>query len=395
MYLGGCLLSAVGSGVVAPFTAIYLTAARGFPLGTVGLVLAVIAAANIVGSFVGGLLIDRCGLRAVVVVSLAVAAGGWVALGLAATPVPALMAAAFAGLGGGGFYPVSVPILVALAPASARRRAFSLRSLTISLGTGVGAAAGGLLIGTTSVGAFQLMFSVNAASYLVFAVLLVVVLRRVPLAADRPAAGEGGVARLLVWLLVLQTLVVLAGYGQFSASVPLLLQTGLAVDAGLIGALVAISTAVIVLLQLPVGRLSERYRPATMLAALGHVWTLAWGCGLLAAAVPSWRTAALVAMAVLYGTGACLFHPNFQPQLASAVPADRLGRASGYAASAWGLALVIASPAGVLLVGAGPVVLWLVLAALCVAVTVLARRIGRLPAGQDNDLAAVPAGSRR
>ncbi|OLF18466.1 hypothetical protein BU204_05735 [Actinophytocola xanthii] len=397
MYLGGCLLSAVGSGIVAPFTAIYLTAARGFPLGTVGLVLAVIAAANIAGSLAGGLLIDRFGLRGVVAVSLVVQAAGWVALGFAATPGPAIAAAALAGLGGGGFYPVSVPILVALVPPARQRRAFSLRSTATGLGTGVGAALGGLLLGTTSVAAFQLMFVLNAASYLLFCGLLLAVLRGRSPTVDRSAPGRGGVDGMLAWLLVLQTLLVLAGFGQFNAAVPLLLQTWVGLGTGLIGVVVATGTTTLVVLQLAVGRLSERRSPATMLTALGLVWAVGWGCGLVAVFLqPVGTTTALVAMAVLYGVGACVFQPNFQPLLAAAVPPARLGRASGYAASAWGLALVVASPGGVLLVGAGPVLLWAVLAALALASSALAHRLGRLAPGVVEDSEPpVPAASRR
>jgi MFS family permease len=78
----------------------------------------------------------------------------------------------------------------------------------------------------------------------------------------------------------------------------------------------------------------------------------------------------------LYGAGCCLFHPNFQPLLANATPADRLGRVSGYASSAAGVALVVAAPVGVLLVGAGPLALWLALILCCAAVVGLARRVG-------------------
>lgn len=397
IFLGGYLLSAVGSGVVAPFTAIYLTTARQFPLGTVSLVLAVIAAANIAGSVAGGWAIDRFGPRGVVVVSLVVQAAGYLALGLAASPGPALVAAGLVGVGGGGFYPTSVPILVALAPREARRRAFSLRSLVISLGTGIGSALGGQLVVSTSVAAFQVLFAANAVSYLVFGAVLAAVLGRTrpepePVAS---AARRGRIDRTLLLLLALQTAVVLAGYGQFTSSVPLLLQTDLATDAGLIGTLVAVGTVVVVLLQLPVGRLSEAHPPSRMLAVLGVVWAAAWACGLVAAATDGGtRTAALLVMAVLYGVGACLFQPNFQVLLAGTAPAGRLGRASGYASSAWGVALVVASPVGVLLAGAGAVALWGVLIALCAVVFVLARLVGTVPVTSPGD-APAPVGSSR
>src|SRR2546423_7453805 len=99
VFLTGCLLSAVGSGAVAPFTAIYLTSARALALGTVGLVLAVIAATNILGSMVGGALIDRCGMRGTVTVSLPVQAAGYLVLAVAATPWTALVAAVLVGVG--------------------------------------------------------------------------------------------------------------------------------------------------------------------------------------------------------------------------------------------------------------------------------------------------------
>lgn len=385
-FLAGCLLSSVGSGLVAPFTAIYLTVARGFPLGMVGAVLGVVAAANIVGSAVAGPLIDRFGVCGTVVVSLLVEAVGFLLIGFVTTPATAAVVATLIGIGGGGFYPAGVPILVTLAPPHLRRRAFSVRSLVTSIGIGVGSAGGGLLLGASSVSTFQILFTANAVSYVALAVIIGAVLR----GADPPELGGTGQTPpgtgllrdpILRVLLVLETLIVLAGYGQFTSSVPLLLQTRLAVQPGLIGTVVAVSTIMVIVLQLPLGKLSERRTPARVLAYLGLVWAVAWCFGLVAVATHGTpRTVALITMAVLYGAGACLFQPNFQPLLAAASPPERLGRASGYAASAWGIALVIAAPAGVLLVAMPPAVLWLALIAVSLAAAALARRVGALVA---------------
>ena len=78
----------VGTGLVLPFWVVYLHEIRGFSLGSVGLLMALLPAAGFVIVAPGGVLIDRLGPRKTMVASLLMATVGELVMAFAAKAQP-------------------------------------------------------------------------------------------------------------------------------------------------------------------------------------------------------------------------------------------------------------------------------------------------------------------
>jgi MFS family permease len=174
MEVGG-FLNAFGNGIVFPFLLIYLHNVRGIGLGTAGLVLAANNAAGLVTTPLAGSLVDRIGGRATLAGALIVQATGFVSFPLVHHPWQAFLAAAVAGVGDGGFWPTQSTLLAGLTPAPRRHAAYALQRVTRNFGIGIGGVLGGLIAITSQPTTFTVLFSVDAATFLAFAVVLIFV----------------------------------------------------------------------------------------------------------------------------------------------------------------------------------------------------------------------------
>jgi MFS family permease len=214
---------------------------------------------------------------------------GW-AWSKAARPVLTTVTAWVTGLVTELYRPAVSAFLVAV-PGPQRVEAFGLYQLGVSAGTTAGPAIGGLIVGHS----FLLLFAGDAATSLAWAILA---WRRLP--GGRPPPAEAGpqlrahhgvlgdrrLARLL-------EVTVLANPVLFQAQTTLPLwvhRRGL--PTATYGLLLALSSALVVALQLPAARLTGRWRPEPVIAAASVI--IGAGFTLLALA----HTAVLLAVAV-------------------------------------------------------------------------------------------------
>lgn len=160
--------------------------------------------------------------------------------------------------------------------------------------------------------------------------------------------------------MLVQTLLVLGGFSQFQAVIPLLLHARLDQPAYVISALLIVNTFGLVLIQPLVLRLSRRVSDVHMLSAVGVIWLLAFLVGLGASLGGTAAVVAIVAFGVMFTVGECFYSPSFQPLVVRFAPASQLGRYSAVSSSLWGTATFVAPPLGVLLVNSAPApMLWL------------------------------------
>jgi MFS family permease len=350
-------LSAVGTGLILPFTVLYLREARHLPAEVVAAVLATIALAALASNLASGLVADRRSPRAGVAAGSLVQAAGFALLGLAAAPLPALAAAATIGVGTGLFYPSWASLLASTASEPDRPRRFALAYLLSNGGVGLGAALGGLLLHTSRPETFTAAYVVDAATFV--GVALGAMLTGMPAAAagERSSGGYGRALRdpALVLLLAVNMAAVTFGFAQLESGVPLLARQQLGLSESAIGIAFSASTLTIVALQWPIGLFVARVsRPAALVAA-GLVWGAAW-LALLPVTAPAGRAAAaqLVAFGVVFAVGECLLSPSFAPLVAQIAPAGMLGRYNAVVSTTWSLGMMTGPPLGVLLVERGP-----------------------------------------
>lgn len=169
--------------MVLPFLALYLVRQIGCTPAEAGVVLSLYGAGGIVGSLLGGALVDRVGSRVVQASSLLLNGLGLFALGLLSTRAQIAALAPALGLVTELFRPANAAALAAVAEPAVRARSFALGRFAINLGMAIGPTIGGLLATFD----YGLLFVIDGATCLLAAaVLLATSPRRPSVSSARP-----------------------------------------------------------------------------------------------------------------------------------------------------------------------------------------------------------------
>ncbi|MEE1818913.1 MFS transporter [Streptomyces sp. SP18ES09] len=385
----GSALSAFGLGFTVPYLYVYVAQVRDLGAATAGIVLAVFAMAALVVLPFSGRAIDRRGPVPVLLVASVVAAVGAVAMGFASSVPAAVGAATLLGAGTAVLQPALATMIVWCSEPVGRTRAFATQFFLQNLGLGVGGLIGGLLVDTTRPGSFILLFSIEAAMFLVLAAIVGTV--RMPgspaLQGARPAegGGGGGVRALLghkamVQLCVLGFVLFFACYGQFESGLAAYGTEAAGIQPSTLGIALAANTAVIVVAQFLVLRFVERRRRSRVIAAVGLIWTVAWliaGYAGLGHGSQAMATAAFVSTYALFGLGEAMLSPTVAPLVADLAPESMVGQYNSAFALVKQLALAVGPAVGGPMGAAlhGPYIVTFVLFSL--GITLLAVRLGR------------------
>jgi MFS family permease len=379
----GGVMNSFGNGVVLPFLVIYLHNVRGFGLGTAGLVLATSAATLVVAGIGSGPLVDRLGPRRVLGTGLVMQAVGFGLFPLVRQPWQAFVLIAIEGAGAAGFWPSQSTLIARLTSPDRRHAAFAQQRVTMNLGIGLGAFAGGLIASDAHPGSFTVLFVVDALTFLAYVAVLALVHDpgiAVDERFDAPASYKAVVKdRLFVRLWLLNFLFVTAGYSLFNL-VPAFARDQAHVSGPEIGAFFFVNTIVIVILQLPISRAIEGRRRMRALALMPAMWAVAWLMVDLGGAFFD-TTAAFVIIAValaIFGIGECFHGPAHQALVAEIAPDQLRGRYMSAHSLSWGLAGAVGPAAGGFILAAAPFALWPLAAGVCVGATAASLALERL-----------------
>ncbi|MFE2044921.1 MFS transporter [Streptomyces sp. NPDC059477] len=381
----GNALSAFGLGFTVPYLYVYVAQVRGLGAATAGMVLAVFAVAALVVLPFAGRAIVRRGPLPVLLVALVTASVGALSLGLAASAVTVLLSAAALGAGQAVMQPALATMIVDVSSAETRSRAFATQFFLQNLGLGVGGLIGGHLVDATRVSSFTLLFSIEAAMFLVLVAVLGTV--RMPRAVRVPAAVSAGSGwkqllgnRAMVQLSVLGFVLFFACYGQFESGLAAYGVEAAGISTSALGTALAANTAVIVVAQFVVLRFVERRRRSRVIAAVGLIWAVAWIAAAyagLGSGSQAMATAAFVSTYALFGLGEAMLSPTVAPLVADLAPEGLAGQYNSAFALVKQLALAlgpaIGGPMGASL--HGPYVVTFLVFSL--GISVLALRMGR------------------
>jgi MFS family permease len=366
----GGLLNAFGNGIVLPFTFIYLHNVRGISLGTAGLVLATNAAVSLVVGPITGSLVDRFGGRRMLTVALVFLAAGYGGLALVHEPWQGFAVAVLMGIGNGAFWPAQSTLIAGLTPGERRTSAFAMQRVVMNLGIGLGALVGGLIASADEPRTFELLFVLDAATFLAY----IAFVRFIPdsLSGSRPRTQGGpGYAlvlrnRAFLGVIAVNTIFIFAGFAGFDL-LPVYAKNEASVGEQAIGLVFFINTVVIVLAQLPIAKLAEGHRRMRVLALLGVVWAAAWLLVPLAGIRLDGSSAVVllaVAMAI-FAVGECLHGAVQAPLVADLAEPRLLGRYMALSALSWQIGFMLGPAIGGFALAFAPHGVWVAAAVIC------------------------------
>ncbi|MGC5017578.1 MFS transporter [Micromonospora sp. DT47] len=409
----GTLLSAVGRGLTLPFLFIYLTDVRGLSDPRAGLVIGWYGAVTLALSPLGGTLIDRFGARRVVLPCLLVEAIGTGALALVDSTASAFGVATVIAVGSSAIWSGQNTILASLTADDERQRVYGLNFALLNLGIGVGGLTAGAIVDTARPATFQLIYLIDAVSYLTPAIILLslphVGHRLVAAGATGAATSAGGYLtvlrdrpfrRLVIFGLVLTT----CGYAQIEVGFTAYAIRVAEVTPRVVAWALAANTVMIVLSQLLVLRRIEGRSRTGALVAVGAVFATAWlvlgAAGQVGTGDALVAALGVVACAAIFGFGETMLSP-VMPALTNALATDELrGRYNAMSSMIFGISGVIGPVTAGPLIGAADGKVWVaVVVGGCLAASVVALSLrplltavqdGRAPAA-DRAAEGVPA----
>lgn len=383
--LVGSCVDAIGTGFVLPFVVIYLHEVRHLSLAAAGAIMALNGLVGLVAIPVYGVLIDRFGAKQVQLACLTLAALGALWFATVNSVATAAAAMTLAGLGNAGFWPASQALISALVPSKERHHFFALNFVVLNLGIGLGGIAAAVLVRPGHPGTYELLFVINALTFVVDAFILAPV--RVPrtVSEEEPSDHPPSYRSLLAgsamrWVLLLQFVLILAGYAQLETGFPAYVRT-LGVSPRVVGLAFAANTAAIVAGQLWVQRRTTGLRRTRAIVMVTVLWIAGW-CVL---GVGHWTahhgaaSVLTVVFAVVFGAGEMFFAPTIPAILNDLAPEQMRGRANAAGAFCWSVAMVFGPVFGGALIGAGAALVWIaILVGGCALAAVIALRMERI-----------------
>ncbi|MGW4693114.1 MFS transporter [Kitasatospora cineracea] len=393
--IGAHLIDSLGTGLVLAFTLVFFTRTTDLPLTTVGAAVSAARLLALPAAPAVGPLIDRYGARKVAAWANALSALAHAAFLLADRGWLIVLVCLLAQAGQAGYWTASTGLVVLAAPDGGRTRWFALVQTLRNAGLGLGGAAGALLVGDGGAGGLRLLVALNAASYLMAALLLARWRPAVPAEPPAPAAvheqpapatatpvqpappatvpERGGYRAVLAdrryLLMVLVNLSFVLASMVLSVLLAVHVTAALHLGAPLAGALLVLNGVQVVLTQNPVSRLLEGHR-ATRTAAAGAVLNAA-AFGLFAVLPgdgPRWLVLpGLVVAMLVYNLAETVATPGREElSVALAHPARR-GRYLAVNQLSWNLGQALCPGLLTLLFAHGPSWPWLFLLAASLA----------------------------
>ena len=406
--LVGTLLSAVGRGLTLPFLFIYLTDVRGLSDPRAGLVIGWYGVVTLALSPLGGTLIDRFGARRVMLPCLLVEAAGTGSLALVDSTASAFAVITVVAVGSSAIWSGQNTILASLTDDDERQRVYGLNFALLNLGIGVGGLISGAVVDTARLATFQLVYLLDAVSYLTPALILLSLPHVGHRLAAADPAGEavptGGYLtvlrdrpfrRLVVFGLVLTT----CGYAQIEVGFTAYAIRVAEVTPRVVAWALAGNTVMIVLSQLLVLRRLQGRSRTGALALVGAVFATAWlvlgAAGLIAPGGALVAALGVVACSAIFGFGETMLSP-VMPALTNALATDELrGRYNAMSSMIFGISGVIGPVTAGPLIGAADGKVWVaVVVGGCLVASALALSLRPLLTAAQDGRSPAPVADR-
>jgi len=366
--LSSVIIDFIGTGLVIPFSVVYLHEVRQFDLQHVGFLLAIPAVVGMLVVGPAGVVIDRIGARAVVVTAISIQIVANVVMAFATTEARAAVAGVLLGFSGGVIWPAVNTLVAAIIPSHLRQRYFGLNFTLLNLGIGIGGALGGLVVDVHRPGTFVAIFIIDAATYLAPLAILLGPLRHVSGRVAAPVHDDPGTPtapavtyrallrdRALLPILILTFVGSFVGYGQLNTGLPAFGRAEAQISTQTLGLAFAANTLVIVVLQLFVLQRIEGRRRTRLVAVMAGIWAIAFLALGASGLVPGSLAAALLfgACLAIFGLGETFYQPTVPAMINDLAPDHLRGRYNALMSMSWQSASVVGPVVAGVLVGRG------------------------------------------
>ena len=359
----------LGTSLLLPFFAFYMTKRFGVGMETVGALFAVWTSSSFIGSFPGGVLADRLGRKGMIILGLVATALAHLALGLVNTLTLFFIFGFIAGIFTDIASPAYQAIVADLLSEQKRPQGYGIVRVAINLSAALGPAIGGF-IATRS---YLLLFTIGAAISLVAAIVVFFIVRetspqtRPDTEQETTAESFAGYLRILrdTPFMVFTAISVIAwlAYVNLTTTLGVFLRNAHGIPETGYGWLLSLNAALVVLFQFPITRRIEKQPPMALMAI---------GAALLGSGFAMYgffSTYTLFVAAILVITlGEMIMMPVSNALVVKFAPEDMRGRYSFMYSISWGIAFA-AGPylAGLIMDNGNPNWLWYICGILGIA----------------------------
>ncbi|GED68467.1 MFS transporter [Brevibacillus reuszeri] len=363
-----------------PFLAIYLSETTTLSPAYIGVIVGAGPLAGTIGGFVGGVLSDLFGRRKLMILSMLMMAVAFSCFVIFSHPIALLVISLLLGLAASFYGTVSKVMMGDLTPEDKRFRVFSNRYLAINLGVAIGPVLGAFLGIAGSGTAFML----TAISYVCFAAVLAFACKKYGIVDKPEQRGTGNTEKpslsnmwqvlsrdVVLLIFVFGGILLVTVHGQMSVTLSQYLRENIAEGVPLFGVMMSVNGLTVLLLQIPLTRLVERFSLFSRIAG-GAVLMAVGEVGFAFSASWTWFIIAMI----VFTLGEILIVPAEYAQIDQISPANMRGTYYG-AQSISNLGSFLGPWAGGMVLSAyGGPVMFLVMAGLAL-VSLIFYRLGQ------------------
>lgn len=364
----GIALNAIGGGMTLSLLLVYLHDMRGFTNTFGGLLLSWGALVSIVASTPMGALVDRIGPKKVMIGGLLLNSAAAFSLSLVTTHLQVILALTAINVAGQAIWPSQSVVLTRVTPEEHRSKIFGLNFMLLNLGLGLGGLVSSLIIQEGSLKSFQIMYWVDAATFLVYLGIILTLhgegLDKYVPQAHEPKQGSYRDLLAIKPLMLLGTggiILFTFGYGVIQAGVPIYATQFLGLSPKWLGLIFGVNTLAIFTMQPFVMRVLEKYSKYNALVAIGIIWSASWIFVGISPLLPLVASGLALCMSQLvFAVGEMVQAPVI-PTLANELAPEHIrGRANAFMSLQWSISGVAGPAITGLMLGADRPNLWVV-----------------------------------
>jgi MFS family permease len=357
----------LGSFLLYPFYALYITEHFGVGMTQVGILFSVFSAGNIFGGIIGGALADKYGRRAMVILGLVASGIGSISMGLVDNLNLFYLIAGFLGLVGNFGRPARQAMVADLLPTEKQAEGFGILRVAFNLSAAIGPIFGGFL----ATRSFMLLFIADAVSSISTAIIVYLVIPETkPQKQDdepeetimKTLIGYKEVLKDWVYMLFLTvSAITVLVYIQMNSTLSVFLRDVHGFSTQNFGFLLSLNAIMVVLFQFWITKRISKYTPMKMMALGAFFYMIGFGLyGFISA-----NYLFFIAM-VIITIGEMIVTPVSQAAAASFAPEDKRGRYMAIFGFQWAIPnLFGVIAAGLVMDYLGPNWVWYLAGILC------------------------------